>query len=89
MKEYLSRVRSFAGWIKTAIAFDGYRRAIASDKINNVLIDLKKENESKMKQLEQMQSNIEIREDKVSWLNNKCIAVQGRIEKMIQELNKN
>ena len=89
MKEYLSRVRSFAGWITTAMAFDGSRRAIASDKINSVLVDIKKESDSKMKQLEQMQSNLEIREDKVSWLNTKYTAVHGRIENMIQELNKN
>ena len=89
MKEYLSKVKTFAGWITTAMAIDGYRRAIASDKINNVLVEIKKETDSKMKQLEQMQSNLEIREDKVSWLNSKYIGVQGRIEKMIQELNKN
>jgi len=89
MKEYFSRVRSFAGWLTTAMAIDGYRRAIASDKINNILVEIKKENDSKMKQLEQMQSNLEIIEDKVSWLNTKYTAVHGRIEKMIQELNKN
>lgn len=89
MKEYLMRVMSLTKWILGGIAVDGYRRAVESDRINNILIEITKESESKMKKLEQMQSHLEIREDKVSWLNTKYTAVHGRITEMIQDLNKN
>jgi hypothetical protein len=89
MKEYFSKVGSFAKWLTAAMAIDGYRRAVASDKINNVLVEIRNETELKIKKLEQMKSNLEIREDKVSWLNTKYVSVQGRIEKMLEDLNKN
>lgn len=84
MKEYLTKVRSLTKWVMGAIAVDGYRGALTSDNINNVLVEITKETDSKIKQLDQIKSNLEIREDRVSWLNTKFTAVHGRIEKMIQ-----
>src|ERR1700694_90478 len=89
MKDLIRKFKGISTTVIGIMTIDAYRRSVIGDSVSEQLKTITTATELKAKELEAIQSNLAIKEEKLLLIHNKVSATQGRIMEKVDSLIKN